>query len=82
MNLNRLTWRSMLLILTLKLKKHSRNTVHFTDSPAKGNYHAVIVAVNHDEYKNLEESGFSELLENGEGVFVDVKGIYEIEFLN
>ena len=46
------------------------------DSPVKGSYHAVIVAVNHDEYKNLEESDFSEMLKNEEGVFVDVKGIY------
>ncbi len=39
-------------------------------------YDAVIVAVNHKEYKNLPESHFKSLLKDGKGVFVDVKGIY------
>ncbi len=41
----------------------------------KGRYNAVIVAVNHDEYVQLDEAYFKSILVN-EGVFVDVKGIY------
>lgn len=44
-------------------------------SAAKGPYDAVIVAVNHDEYSQLSQDDFAELL-NGDGVFVDLKGIY------
>ncbi len=40
-------------------------------------YDAIIVAVNHKEYKNMKEGDFSKLLKNGEGVFVDVKGIFK-----
>ncbi|MCE3295030.1 MAG: nucleotide sugar dehydrogenase [Crocinitomicaceae bacterium] len=40
------------------------------------NYDAIIVAVNHREYKDLPESQFKSYLKNGHGVFVDVKGIY------
>lgn len=41
----------------------------------KGAYDAVIVAVNHKEYVDLDEHYFKQLMPNG-GVFVDVKGIY------
>jgi len=44
-------------------------------SSAKGPYDAVIVAVNHSEYCGRSEDDFADLL-NGEGVFVDLKGIY------
>jgi UDP-N-acetyl-D-galactosamine dehydrogenase len=40
-------------------------------------YDAVIVAVNHKAYKEMKESEFSDLLKDGKGVFVDVKGIYK-----
>jgi UDP-N-acetyl-D-galactosamine dehydrogenase len=43
--------------------------------PAK-DYDAIIVAVNHKEYANKNENEFKSLLKNGEGVFVDVKGIF------
>ena len=43
----------------------------------KNDYDAIIVAVNHEEYKNMTENDFSKLLKNGEGVFVDVKGIFK-----
>ena len=46
------------------------------EKPKEGNYHAVIVAVNHDEYASLSEEDFSKLLVGGEGVLVDVKGIF------
>lgn len=39
-------------------------------------YDAVILAVNHKEYKDLPESHFKSFLKDGHGVFVDVKGIY------
>ena len=42
----------------------------------EGAYSAVIVAVNHSEYLNLDESYFKSLMSNGTGIFVDVKGIY------
>lgn len=42
---------------------------------ANGTYDAVIVAVNHDEYSNRSQKDFAELL-NGDGIFVDLKGIY------
>jgi UDP-N-acetyl-D-galactosamine dehydrogenase len=45
-----------------------------SESP-KGPYDALIVAVNHAEYVDLEESYFTALL-NEKGVFVDLKGIY------
>ncbi|MEX2485596.1 MAG: nucleotide sugar dehydrogenase [Brumimicrobium sp.] len=42
-------------------------------------YDAVIVAVNHKQYLDLKESDFKKYLKGGEGVFVDVKGIYKGE---
>jgi UDP-N-acetyl-D-galactosamine dehydrogenase len=40
-------------------------------------YDAIIVAVNHESYKNMNENDFKKLLKDGNGVFVDVKGIYK-----
>lgn len=40
-------------------------------------YDAIIVAVNHKEYKNLTEEDFKKRLKNGTGVFVDVKGVFK-----
>ena len=40
-------------------------------------YDAVIVAVNHASYLELEESYFQSILKDKQGVFVDVKGIYK-----
>jgi UDP-N-acetyl-D-galactosamine dehydrogenase len=39
-------------------------------------YDAIIVAVNHKEYKSWSESDFKALLKDGKGIFVDVKGIF------
>ncbi len=39
------------------------------------NYDGIIVAVNHKEYKNLDEKYFKSILAN-KGVLVDVKGMY------
>jgi len=40
-------------------------------------YDAIIVAVNHKEYKALSEQDFKAMLKDGKGVFVDVKGIFK-----
>lgn len=40
-------------------------------------YDAIIVAVNHKEYRVLDEAYFQSLLKDGKGVFVDLKGIYK-----
>ncbi|MDP4685038.1 MAG: nucleotide sugar dehydrogenase, partial [Crocinitomicaceae bacterium] len=44
---------------------------------AGSDYDAVIVAVNHKEYKNMNENDFKALMKDGKGVFVDVKGIFK-----
>jgi UDP-N-acetyl-D-galactosamine dehydrogenase len=46
---------------------------------ATGKYDAVIVAVQHKEYKELPESYFKSLL-NDKGVFVDLKGVFRDKF--
>jgi len=40
-------------------------------------YDAVIVAVNHEEYCGKSEDDFKAILKDGNGVFVDLKGIYK-----
>ena len=47
--------------------------INLKDKPS-GKYDAVILAVSHDEYINLDESYFTPLL-NKDGILVDVKGI-------
>jgi UDP-N-acetyl-D-galactosamine dehydrogenase len=44
---------------------------------AGSEYDAIIVAVNHKEYQALEEDDFKKMLKDGNGVFVDVKGIFK-----
>ena len=41
------------------------------------NYDAIIVAVNHAEYKSLTESDFEKMMRDDKGIFVDVKGIFK-----
>ena len=41
------------------------------------NYDAIIVAVNHAEYKSLTESDFEKMMRDEKGIFVDVKGIFK-----
>lgn len=50
--------------------------VGLVTEPSK-DYDAIIVAVNHREYKALSESDFKAMLKDGKGVFVDVKGIFK-----
>jgi len=45
------------------------------------NYDAVVIAVNHKEYQNLDEKYFNSILSKG-GVVVDVKGIYRNKIKN
>ena len=42
----------------------------------RSDYDAIIMAVNHREYMQLDEAYFKTLLKDGQGIFVDVKGIY------
>jgi len=46
-------------------------------SEPTNNYDAVIVAVNHRDYKELKEDDFKKMMPDNQGVFVDVKGIYK-----
>lgn len=45
-------------------------------------YDAVIVAVNHADYKKLTEADFREMMKDDLGVFVDVKGIFKGKIKN
>lgn len=40
-------------------------------------YDAIIIAVNHEEYKNLSESQFRDMMADEKGIIVDLKGIYK-----
>lgn len=44
---------------------------------ADSDYDAIIVAVNHEEYKALSESDFEKMMKDDKGIFVDVKGIFK-----
>ena len=46
------------------------------EKPAN-DYDAIIVAVNHQEYKSISENDFKGLLKDGKGLFVDIKGIFK-----
>lgn len=47
-------------------------------TPVAGNdYDAIIVAVNHAEYKNLTEADFRAMMNDDKGVLVDVKGMFK-----
>lgn len=45
-------------------------------------YDAVIVAVNHKDYKSLTEADFRNMMKDDQGVFVDVKGIFKGKIKN
>ncbi|MGW8178218.1 MAG: nucleotide sugar dehydrogenase, partial [bacterium] len=48
--------------------------IDLKDKP-EGKYDAIIVAVSHKEYLDMEERDFLELL-NERGILVDLKGLY------
>ena len=50
--------------------------VALIDNPTN-DYDAIIVAVNHAEYKEMEESAFAAMMKDDKGIFVDVKGIFK-----
>ncbi len=54
---------------------HEEYGVNIKKSP-EGPYDAVIVAVNHKEFKSFDEAYFKTLLKGGKGVLVDIKGLY------
>ncbi|NQX91864.1 MAG: nucleotide sugar dehydrogenase [Flavobacteriales bacterium] len=47
------------------------------DQPDQGAYDAVIVAVSHKEYKELDETYFKSLMVDGQGVLTDIRGLYK-----
>lgn len=49
--------------------------VSLVENPGS-DYNAVIVAVNHAEYKKLTEADFKRMMRDGNGVLVDIKGLY------
>jgi len=55
--------------------------VKLIDEPSN-NYDAIIVAVNHKEYKDLTEDDFRKMMKDDKGIFVDVKGIFKNQFSN
>ncbi|PIE86628.1 MAG: UDP-N-acetyl-D-galactosamine dehydrogenase [Bacteroidetes bacterium] len=46
-------------------------------SETSNDYDAIIVAVNHAEYKSMTEADFKAMMKDDKGVFVDVKGIFQ-----
>jgi UDP-N-acetyl-D-galactosamine dehydrogenase len=50
--------------------------IGLVENPAT-DYDAIVVAVNHGEYKSMTEADFKGLLKDGKGVFIDVKGIFK-----
>ncbi|MDR2010772.1 MAG: nucleotide sugar dehydrogenase [Bacteroidales bacterium] len=54
--------------------------VDMVDAPS-GKYDAIIVAVNHKPYTELDETYFSDLLNNN-GILIDIKGIYRNKMKN
>lgn len=55
--------------------------VPLTANPSN-DYDAIIVAVNHKEYKNLNENDFRKMMNDDKGIFVDVKGIFKDKIKN
>jgi UDP-N-acetyl-D-galactosamine dehydrogenase len=46
------------------------------DAPQSGSYDAVIVAVNHAPYRDMQEADFQALMRDDRGVLVDLKGLF------
>ncbi len=57
------------------LEMLSEYGIGLVDSPAN-DYDAIIVAVNHKEYKEMTEDQFRAMMKDDKGIFVDVKGIF------
>ena len=50
--------------------------------PVPNTYEAIIIAVAHNEYLNLDEQYLTSLLKAGQGVLVDIKGTYRSKIKN
>ncbi len=50
--------------------------------PSPHTYEAIIIAVAHNEYLNMDEQYLTSLLKNGQGVLVDIKGSYRSKIKN
>ena len=50
--------------------------------PAPNTYEAIIIAVAHNEYLNMDEQYLASLLKDGQGVLVDIKGTYRTKIKN
>ena len=55
---------------------HHEYGIALRAEPLSGGYDAVVVAVGHAAYRTLGEADFRALLKGGDGVVVDVKGMY------
>ena len=55
---------------------HEEYELTLREGPEQGAYDAIIAAVNHDEYAGYTESDFRNLLRDGQGTVVDVKGVF------
>lgn len=55
--------------------------VALVDAPSN-DYDAVIVAVNHEDYKTMSEEDFRSMMKDDKGIFVDVKGIFKSKIHN
>ena len=53
---------------------HAEYGFHLIEKPGK-DYDAVVVAVNHDEYKMMDEKYFKSILAK-DGIVIDIKGMY------
>jgi UDP-N-acetyl-D-glucosamine/UDP-N-acetyl-D-galactosamine dehydrogenase len=56
--------------------------IELCKKPETGVYHAVIVAVNHNEYASLSEEDLSKFMDGGNGVLIDLKGIFRNRIKN
>jgi UDP-N-acetyl-D-galactosamine dehydrogenase len=50
--------------------------------PSPNTYEAIIIAVAHNEYLNMDEQYLTSLLKDGQGVMVDIKGTYRSKIKN
>lgn len=55
---------------------HHEYGFRLAEKPDPAGYEAVILAVSHREYAQLDESYFKSLMKDGKGVVVDIKGLY------
>jgi UDP-N-acetyl-D-galactosamine dehydrogenase len=60
---------------------HEEYGVNIKSEP-KGPYDAIVVAVNHKEFKDYNEAWFQSLMKPGKGVLIDIKGLYRGQINN